>query len=133
MENVKAAISSLQHFIGRKQLVVMATSCNGEEGDFFRKMLVELAATIDKMPKIGETDGQGDNAIVHLHYFRGAADYHVIEKDLTPEQIQAFGMCDLGMGFPELGYVPIQELLRYDFELDLYWQPITLQAVKASR
>jgi len=42
-------------------------------------------------------------------------------------------MCDLGMGFPELGYVPIQELLRYDFELDLYWTPITLQAVKAAR
>lgn len=127
MENA----NTLLNFIGRKQLAVLAAACTGEEGDYFRKMLAELASTIDKMPKIRETEGQGDDAIVHLHYFRGNADYHVIEKDITPEQIQAFGLCDLGMGFPELGYVPIQELLRYDFELNLYWEPRTLRAVRA--
>lgn len=127
----KGYIVALSNFIGRKQLAVLVDACTGEEGEFFLNMLKDLADTIHKMPKIRETEGQGDAAIVHLHYFRGNADYHVIEKDITPEQIQAFGLCDLGMGFPELGYVPIQELLRYDFELDLYWEPKTLKAVRA--
>ena len=127
----KEHIATLSNFIGRKQLAVMTEACKGEEGEFFLQKLEDLATVVEKMPEIRGTEGQGSDAIVHLHYFRGAADYHVTEKDITPEQIQAFGLCDLGMGFPELGYVPIQELLRYDFELDLYWEPKTMKEVRS--
>lgn len=48
-----------------------------------------------------------------------------------PELDTAFGLCDLGMGFPELGCVHISELqnLRLGsglgIERDLYWKPKT--------
>lgn len=50
----------------------------------------------------------------------------------------AFALCDLGMGFPELGYVDINELsqvrghLGLPVEIDMYWTPRPLSEVRAS-
>ncbi len=84
------------------------------------------------MPKTYEQDGKGDDAVVYLHYFRGDMDWYITEKDMEAEQHQAFGLADLGMGFPELGYINISELIDNNVELDLYWEPKTLREVKAS-
>ena len=38
----------------------------------------------------------------------------------------AFGLCDLGLGFPELGYVDVNELeaeLGWRLERDMHWTP----------
>lgn len=43
-----------------------------------------------------EQDGKGEEAIVTLHYFRGGMDWFITEKDMEPEQHQAFGLADLG-------------------------------------
>ena len=46
-----------------------------------------------------------------------------------------FGLCDLGMGSPELGYVSLDELealrgaLGLPVERDLYWNPCPLSEV----
>ena len=43
---------------------------------------------------------------------------------------RAFGLCDLGMGYPELGYVSLSELaalrgrLNLAVERDLYFMPV---------
>lgn len=49
---------------------------------------------------------------------------------VDPEQPDlAFGLCDLGMGCPELGYVSLREIrsirgcLRLPVERDLWWEP----------
>jgi hypothetical protein len=46
--------------------------------------------------------------VVTLHYFSSNCDWYVAELDR--ETGLAFGHCDLGMGFPEWGYVDLREL-----------------------
>jgi hypothetical protein len=47
-----------------------------------------------------------------------------------PAQLQAFGLADLGEGFPELGYISIVELVQAGVELDLYLTPKTLAEIE---
>lgn len=45
-------------------------------------------------------------------------------------QTQAFGLADLGMDFPEMGYINIEEITRLGAELDYHFTPTTLLEVK---
>jgi hypothetical protein len=103
-----------------------------EEHDHFKQLIGKITGIINSMPKTYETDGQGDNAIVYLHYFMGGCDWYITERDMEKEQIQAFGLADLGYG-GELGYINIEELREIGAELDLYWTPKPLKTVKAAR
>ena len=116
------AIIKLIRFISSAQLKVIGSQCCGEEKQFFYDKLVELANIVETMPVTYQTDGQGDQAIVHLHYFTAGADWYITERDCETEQLQAFGKADLGYG-GELGYISLVEILKYGAELDLYWQP----------
>lgn len=118
----------------------MRSNCKGEEGEFFKKMLEDLQGKIAAMPKSYETDGQGDTAMVHLHYFKGGSDWWITERDAgSPDdevkgiQAQAFGFACLNGDTEnaELGYISIDELIRHGVELDLYWQPVTLGVIKS--
>ncbi len=131
INDVIKAVHTVKIFVGENQLEAMGDGVRGEEGEFFKTLFVKLAETITNMPVTYKTDGQGDEAIVHLHYFRGNMDWYITEKDMGDEQIQAFGLADLGMGYPELGYISIEELIANEIELDLYWTPKTLAEVKA--
>jgi hypothetical protein len=73
------------------------------------------------MPKTYETDGQGDEAIAHLHYFTSGFDWYITERDMEEEQLQAFGLACVHE--TELGYISIVELLRNGAELDLHFMP----------
>ena len=83
------------------------------------------------MPKTYATDGQGDQAIAHLHYFTGGCDWYITETDCENAQHQAFGLACIHED--ELGYISIVELLRCRAELDLYFKPTTLAAIRAKR
>lgn len=109
-------------FIGREQLSVIADACRGEERDFFFDKLREYAERVTAMPKVYEQDGKSDQAVVYLHYFLGDMDFYITERDISEEQLQAFGYSDLGYG-PELGYVSIEEITSNGVELDLHWRP----------
>ena len=124
-------IPYLRRFVSTQQLSVLGDACYGEEREWFIDTLVELAERILAMPKTYEQDGKGDDAIVYLHYFKGDMDWYITEKDVETEQHQAFGLADLGMGFPELGYISIEELTEFGAELDLHWTPKTLAEVKS--
>ena len=59
----------------------------------------------------------------------GAATWLITEMDPDNEDI-LYGLCDLGMGFPELGYVSLSELksvktepFGLSLERDLYFRP----------
>ena len=132
INDVIEAVRTVKDFVSDSQLEAMGDGVRGEESEFFKTLFVKLAETITNMPVTYKTDGQGDEAIVHLHYFRGNMDWYITEKDVGDEQIQAFGLADLGMGFPELGYISIEELVANGIELDLYWTPKTLAEVKAA-
>jgi len=136
MKEAKDAATTLKHFISKGQLKLMLSYCKGEEGEYFRNKLVEMAGVVDKMPATQEQDGLGDKAVAHLHYFVGNCDWWITEKDAgAPDdgpddgQLQAFGLASLGFE-PELGYISLQELFSVNAELDLHFKPITLGEVQ---
>lgn len=133
VEQAKADIALLTHFMGRNQLRAIRDGLKGEEQAFFQEKIAEYSDRFRQMPKVYEQDGLGDNAIVHLHYFYGNMDWFITERDMTQVQHQAFGLADFGDG-GELGYISIQEIIETGkVELDLYWTPKTLAEVKAKR
>ncbi len=88
-------------------------------------MTKSIAKTI---PAIGSTDGLDKKDVkVRLKIFNpcGGQTWFVTEYD--PETEEAFGLVDLGFGFPELGYFSIRELqsiegpLGIGLERDLYF------------
>ncbi len=132
---------NLKQYVGREQLSVMRQLCHREEGEHFVNTIQRLKNTIAAMPVTGETEGQGDEAMVALHYFSGASDWWIIERDIgceydeiPGEQLQAYGFVCLNgwTDCAELGYISIQELIDNHVEIDLYWQPKTLAEVRHS-
>ncbi|MFZ5832431.1 MAG: DUF2958 domain-containing protein [Planctomycetota bacterium] len=124
--------SILTHFVPKRQMQVLRHLLRGEEGEFFRERLAELALVVERMPVVYGQEGLGDKALVHLHYFSPGGDWWITERDTTDEQYQAFGLADLG--YAELGYIPIIELLDIpSVEIDLHWQPKPLREVQAAR
>lgn len=120
----------LRNFIGIIQRETLVRGLMGEEKQAIADLVGANVVKIDNMPKTYEQDGLGNQAVAHLHYFRGGMDWYITEKDMgdgdgAGEQIQAFGLVNLGYG-PELGYISITELLMEGVEFDLYWEPKTL-------
>lgn len=129
-------ILALQHFMSRSQWACILDGLQGEERRHFADLLRTYAQRIATMPKTYEQDGQGDEAIVYLHYFRGGADWYIIEKDSDPDQSgqhQAFGLADPFGDGGELGYISIAELRQIGAELDLHFEPCTLGALRKKR
>lgn len=133
VKQAKADIRLLTYFVGRSQLCAIRDGLRGEEQSFFQEKIAAYSDALRTMPKVYEQDGLGDQAIVHLHYFKGNQDWFITERDMTLVQHQAFGLADLFNDGGELGYISIHELIRFDVELDLYWTPKTLGEVKANR
>lgn len=132
----------LKGWIGEQQMSCLKDGARGEEKEFFYETANRLVATIAAMPKTYETDKSSKDAVIHLHYFKGGADWWILEKDKgspddTPEQFQsqAFGQACLGQGYGdgELGYISIAELIQNNVELDFHWKPITLKELLAKR
>lgn len=122
------AMKFLQGFVSPAQLLELTDAIQGEEGAFFSQLVIDLAERIQIMPKTYETDGQGDEAVAYLHYYLGGADWYITERDSEPENLQAFGL--VNMMEIELGYINIEELIANGVEMDLYWTPKTLKAIR---
>lgn len=88
-----------------------------------RKMLENGRASANAPDKL-----HNPNPVVKLFTPWGGATWLLTELDPEEPDI-AFGLCDLGMGFPELGSVRISELeaitgpLGLKVERDLYFAP----------
>lgn len=128
-------MANLAQFIPPVQLETTLELTKGEEGQFFKDTLANIEKIVDSMPKTYETDGQGYDAIAHLHYFLGSADIFLTEKDMEDQQLQAFGWICLD-GDPnggELGYVNLEEIFSvaiqgvHRFELDYHFEPKPLK------
>lgn len=131
----KEAARTVGPFISIMQRAVIIDLCNGEEGEFFRAKLQEIAATIQAMPKTYETEDQEPAAkVAHLRYFAGGcAEFYIVEKDCDTDgagQVQAFGVADLFGDGGELGYISLPELFTSGAELDLHYTPQTLRQLR---
>lgn len=125
-------MNALNNFIGKRQLKTMIELSKGsDDSKFFQEKMLELTALFNIMPKPYETNSQGKNAIIHLHYFSGGSDFYITERDSSDEQLQAFGLVCLNgeRQYAEQGYISIQELIECGVELDLHWTPKTLQDI----
>ena len=124
-------LKTLDQFIGPSQLAAVRAGFRGEEWEFFADKIRELAQRVVTMPKTYDQDGQANEAIVYLHYFAGGtANWYITEKDMYPEQHQAFGLADLFGDGGELGYINIKELLECGVELDFHFTPRRLREVQ---
>lgn len=137
----------LAHFMPLSERLALIDALRGEEAEGMAEVVARIVRTIETMPKTYETDGQGREAIAHLHYFYGGCDWYITERDVGDglgdgsairEQLQAFGFANLGdpQRSAELGYISIEELKDAGVELDLYWQPqpigLIMDAVKGA-
>ena len=131
----------VRHFLGVRQAAVTDDLLRGEEKAFFSDKMREMQEIIRQMPATYETDGLPDSERpVSLRYFGpNGAQWFIIEKDRGdpenegpgfPDQTQTFGLADLGMGYPELGYINIPEITRAGAELDYHFTPATLLEIK---
>ncbi len=132
MSCIARRIQMLRRFVPTQQLDTIVELMHGQEGEFFQDKIVELSELIEHyMPRTHETEGEGDNAFVYLHYFKGAGDWYVTERDVEPVQHQAFGYAN-PLGDPacaEKGYISIVELIQNGIELDLHWKPCQLHTI----
>jgi len=118
----------LKDFVNGNQIIAIVNGINGEEKQFFIDKMSELKKIITEMPELYGQDGKGEEAIAYLHYFNSSFDWYITEKDITDEQLQAFGLAC--MQCKELGYISIQDVITHGGELDLHWTPKTLREVR---
>lgn len=130
---VNAAMKTVRPFLSKEQFEVMSDACWGEEKEFFQQTFIELAQLIDTMPETYEQDVKGDRAIAYLHYFSGANDWYITEKDIEGGVTQAFGYAVVnGVQYPysKFCYVSITEITRCGTDLDLHFTPCPLAEIK---
>lgn len=79
------------------------------------KMKLLTKAILAKLIKnnLDNADGDKDQTPVLKLFGGGACTWLITE--LNPEDNTMFGLCDLGFGFPELGYVSLTELEELTF------------------
>ena len=126
--NLIESMMLLRRFVPYSQMQCIEEGLTGEEAGYFQDKIFEYAERISNMPSTYETDGQGNDAIAHLHYFTANCDWYITEKDSEPDkagQIQAFGLAKIFE--PELGYISILELIRNGAELDLHFTPLPIR------
>jgi hypothetical protein len=123
-------LDKLTQIMGSAQRAAMNAGLRGEERQFFADKLDEYTTRFDKMPATYAQEGLGEDAVAHLHYFTGSADWWITEKDSDQDgagQQQAFGLADLFQDGGELGYISLVELLANGAELDIHWTPKPLR------
>lgn len=121
----------MKPFMNESQWKTVRDLMDGEEGEFFRRKMIELAGVIDSMPRTYDTEKKdAPPALVYLHYFIGGCDWWITEldkgsKDDGPEDFmrQCFGYARLAPGCGELGYISIPEIVKHGAELDFHWTP----------
>jgi hypothetical protein len=64
-----ATLAMLRRFIGAQQMAAIHIGMLGEERAYFIDKLIEIAERIAAMPSTYGTEGQGMQAVAHLHYF----------------------------------------------------------------
>ncbi len=81
-----------------------------------------------KLLSNGSSENRGKDHHPVVKLFLPGTDCTWLLTEIDPEDENiAFGLCDLGQGYPELGYVDLQEIINLKFpfkvERDRYFEP----------
>jgi hypothetical protein len=90
-----------------------------------------------KLPKIGSTDGKGDDAIAQVKFFSpvGGSTWYITEFD-GEDEMYGFARLNDWNDLAEPGYVSLRELqsIKLPFglgiERDMHWSPKSLRECK---
>lgn len=122
IQKAENQLKTYSQFFPKAQADVLKSLLASEESSYVCELIDSIAQKIESMPSTYETDGQGENAFAIIHYFGGACDFYITEKDIEDGQNQAFGLGYIC--FPELGYISLPELFKSPYiELDLHFTP----------
>lgn len=84
-------------------------------------MKLFTAAQREQLIKNGSLDNRGKDHIPVVKLFLPGSACTWLLTEIDPEETTlAFGLCDLGMGFPELGYVSLDEISSVKSKFGLY-------------
>ena len=82
----------------------------------------------DRLSKNGWVENRGKDHVPVVKLFNPVGSGTWLLTELEADGDRAFGLCDLGMGCPELGYVSLKELeslrlpLGLKIERDIHWE-----------
>lgn len=87
---------------------------------------------LDEMPRLrDECETLDPMCYLRAYISNTNAEWYLIEVGDDDDPAMAFGYCDLGLGFPELGYVDLREVFAFkDANFDLDFKPTVLSEVK---
>lgn len=122
-------LRTLNPFIPMSQRYTVREGLSGGESSYFLDKIKELTSIVRNMPKTYETDGQGEEAVAYLHYFKNGFDWYITEKDMESEQLQAFGYVSSLHEVLACGYISIRDLVVNNIELDLHWKPTKIKDI----
>ena len=69
----------------------------------------------------------------------GAATWYIGDYERWGDDLKMFGWCDVGLGYPELGYVMLSELAAFSgplglgIERDIYWDVCPMSEVMSGK
>jgi len=124
METVKAIPPAVAALIPAQQLEV--TNGNLKE---FAAAIQRLEATLEKCPKIGETDGMEEHPAI-FHFFYGSSDIYICEYDRND---QMFGFAILGgdLKNSEWGYFSLRTLTSIpQLNIDYHFEKQSIEAAR---
>lgn len=127
----------VQRYMPKHQYAFVKSLMQGEESNYFKQKLFEIATKIKAIPRYGEDRAPPTELIAHLHYFGGGFDAYVCalsdEQDPEEEVLEAFGRARFHRISEdgELGCLSIAEYkdCRY-IELDFHWEPTALAKIR---
>lgn len=122
-------------YLPHRQRMAIEELMLGEEGDFFYERMQDLQTRIQALPKrLSPALQTLDDAVCHLHYFYGSADWYLIER----ADNDGIAYCYANLGddtCAEYGSISLTKLCesKFNIEIDLHWTSCTMREVLAKR
>ena len=92
IQKAENQLKTYSQFFPKAQADVLKSLLASEESSYVCNLIDSIIQKIESMPSTYETEEQGENAFAILHYFGGACDFYITEKDIEDGQNQAFGL-----------------------------------------
>jgi len=125
-------MKALKNYITRTQAEVLEYNTkNGEEKNYFIKLIDKMETKIETIPELYRTEEEGNDSMIGLHYFLGGSDWYVTELDKEERILFGYVILNEDTEMSEFGYISLNELLGIqDVELDFHWEEITIGEMK---
>ena len=102
-------LSGAKRMLPTAQYVTTLRFSQGEEGDFFKRQIKDIAAAVKNAPKIGETDGMEQHPIV-FRYFHPTGTETLVTEIGEDGEVYGFQCLNGDYEMAEWGYLNLNEI-----------------------